>query len=106
MTASNTNSNDIMALNEVMKCSQCSLHITSKLHFVLHIKEVHGEKAFSQLPPPPTPDSPAVVTPERRTNGILSGVVSKEGFPCPVCHADCVDNQGKHDHVASVHAYR
>ena len=103
MTASNTNSNDIMALNEVMKCSQCSLLITSKLHFVLHIKEVHGEKAFSQLPPPV---SPAVVTPERRTHGILSDVVSKEGCPCPVCHADCVDNQGKHDHVASVHAYR
>ena len=46
LTASNNSSQqgDIMALNEVMKCSQCMILITSKLHFVLHIKEVHGGK--------------------------------------------------------------
>ena len=42
-----------MALNEVMKCSQCMILITSKLHFVLHIKEVHGGKTLAPLPPSP-----------------------------------------------------
>ena len=57
LTASNNSSSsqqgDIMALNEVMKCSQCMILITSKLHFVLHIKEVHGGKTLAPLPPSP-----------------------------------------------------
>jgi len=106
LTASNNSSSsqqggDIMALNEVMKCSQCMILITSKLHFVLHIKEVHGGKTLAPLPPSSpqgplinghTTKAPLQVSSEEKDTAVPSSPLKAEysrTIKCEICSKVC-----------------
>ena len=76
----------VMEQEEVLKCCKCNILCTSRLHFILHMKEVHmGAKILTQ----------------RQTN-VPSGTVAVK---CPICSIECGDLHTKHGHVQKSHNY-